>query len=123
MCKSWTLTINDLGLGFNFYEIDPWSRWLQKNDFFLTISLQNNKSINCAEQKVVLFPVKYAFCNESKTEICVFHKSKPETVHLLLNGYTLRSKSNMNVLAVIFDSKMQLQDQVAHTISKSNSTL
>ena len=44
--------------------------------------------------------------NESKTEACLFHRSAEITINLNINGSIIRSKKNMNVLGVIFDSKL-----------------
>ena len=41
----------------------------------------------------------------------------------MLNGTILKSQTNMNVLGVIFDSKLQWNDHIAHTIKKANSAL
>ena len=61
--------------------------------------------------------------NQTKTELCLFHKSANVRVELILNGTVLKSKTSMNVLGVIFDSKLQWNDHIAHTIKKSNSAL
>ena len=55
--------------------------------------------------------------NESKTEACLFHRSLDITVTLYIKG------SNINVLGILFDSKLQWNDQVAHAINKSNLAL
>ena len=61
--------------------------------------------------------------NETKTELCLFHKNKDIQIEIVLNGTILKSQTNMNVLGVIFDSKLQWNDHIAHTIKKSNSAL
>ena len=61
--------------------------------------------------------------NESKTEACLFHRSLDITVTLNINGSNIRSKKNINVLGILFDSKLQWNDQVAHAINKYNSAL
>ena len=58
--------------------------------------------------------------NESKTEVCLFHRSTQELINVKVCNDTIRSKLNMNVLSVIFDSRLQWNDQVAHVINKSN---
>ena len=45
--------------------------------------------------------------NDAKTEICLFHKSDVRVINLEINGITITSKLNMNVLGIIFDSKLQ----------------
>ena len=56
--------------------------------------------------------------NESKTEICLFHRKDHHPIQLILNGQTLTSKANMNVLGVSFDCKLNRQTQIQQTISK-----
>ena len=36
--------------------------------------------------------------NDSKAEACLFHRSYQEIITLTVNGSTIRSKTNMNVL-------------------------
>ena len=43
--------------------------------------------------------------NETKTELCLFHKNADIRIEIVLNGTILKSQTNMNVLCVIFDSK------------------
>ena len=61
--------------------------------------------------------------NENKTEICLFHRLPQNCITLTVNGFPLQSKQNMNVLGVLFDSKLQWCDHIAQTIKKSNSAL
>ena len=61
--------------------------------------------------------------NESKTELCLFHRNPHELISLIFNGVTLTSKHHMNVLGVVFDSRLQWNEHVAQTIRKTNSAL
>ena len=61
--------------------------------------------------------------NESKTEICLFHRLPQNCVTLTVNGFPIQSKQNMNVLGVLFDSRLQWHDHIALTIKKSNAAL
>ena len=65
--------------------------------------------------------------NDEKTEICLFHYQYQGNiiveVKFELNGINIVSKPNMNVLGVIFDSKLNWNDQVATVIKKTNSAL
>ena len=61
--------------------------------------------------------------NESKTEICLFHKKDQPLVNLKIENVTIKSKKSMNVLGVIFDSKLSWNDHIAHCISKSKKAL
>ena len=61
--------------------------------------------------------------NESKTEICLFHRKDQHPIQLILNGQILNSKPFMNVLGVSFDSKLNWQTQIQQTISKSKKAI
>ena len=61
--------------------------------------------------------------NEAKTDLCLFYKLDTTPISILLNGQTITSNNKINVLGVIFDSKMQWTEQVAQTLNKANSAL
>ena len=61
--------------------------------------------------------------NESKTCLCVFFKHDCTPLIIEINGKFLISHKTINVLGVIFDSKLQWGAQVANCVSKSLSAL
>jgi hypothetical protein len=61
--------------------------------------------------------------NDGKTEVCLFHRKDHPTINITFNSTTLRTKQSMNVLGILFDSKMQWQPQVQLTINKSKRAL
>ena len=61
--------------------------------------------------------------NESKTELCLFYKKDLTPVTLKINNSIVRSKKVINVLGVLFDSKMTWAPQVEQTITKANKVL
>ena len=61
--------------------------------------------------------------NEEKTELCLFHKRDHPSVEVTINGKIIKSKKCINVLGVLFDSKMQWIDQVSQAITKSKKAL
>ena len=61
--------------------------------------------------------------NDSKTELCLFHRNPQNPVKLTFNGINLESSQHMNVLGVTFDSRLNWNDHVAQTIKKTNSAL
>ena len=61
--------------------------------------------------------------SESKTDLCLFHRRDTTPIVLNLNDVILTSNKTINVLGVIFDSKMQWADHVAHTIKRSTKAL
>ena len=61
--------------------------------------------------------------NESKTELCLFHRKDHHPITFFLSGQEITSKNEINVLGVTFDSKLQWSPQVAKTVKKAKSTL
>ena len=57
--------------------------------------------------------------NESKTEICLFHSNDQPLIQIRLQNVLITSKKYMNVLGVIFDSKLNWQIQTNHAIAKA----
>ena len=45
--------------------------------------------------------------NNNKTEICLFYKNDVAPVVILVNNTTVKSKSTINILGVLFDCKLQ----------------
>ena len=61
--------------------------------------------------------------NEIKTEICLFHKTDVRQITVTLNNCPIQSQNKMNVLGVLFDTKLTWIPQINQTISKANSAL
>ena len=61
--------------------------------------------------------------NESKTDLCLFYKGDSTPISINLYGKTIISNKTMNVLGVIFDSKMQWSNHIAHAIKRSMKAL
>ena len=61
--------------------------------------------------------------NESKTEICLFHKNDHPKIELLINNTIVKSKSTINVLGILFDSKLTWNQHIAQTINKTKRSL
>ena len=57
--------------------------------------------------------------NESKTDLCLFHRGDSTPITLNLYGKMIKSNKSINVLGVIFDSKLQWADHIAHALKKS----
>ena len=58
--------------------------------------------------------------NDSKTELCLFHRADTRRIVIDINGSLVTSNPTINVLGVIFDSKLQWGQQIANVIMKSN---
>ena len=61
--------------------------------------------------------------NESKTELCLFHRKDCPKITLRLNLKTVNSSTTVNVLGITFDSKLQWSKQVANVVKKSTKAL
>ena len=70
-----------------------------------------------------LFDLSFANNNESKTEVCLFHKHDQPLITIKLQGQHVVSKKLMNVLGVIFDTKLTWSLHIAQAISKANKSL
>ena len=60
---------------------------------------------------------------QGKTEICVFHNNDPPTVSIRVDNIPVKSKKSINVLGVIFDCKLNWNDQIANAICKARKSL
>ena len=61
--------------------------------------------------------------NESKTEICLFHRNDQPLIKVKIDNETITSKKSMNVLGVVFDSKLNWNVQIANCINKAKKKL
>ena len=61
--------------------------------------------------------------NQSKTEICVFHKNDPPKINITLENIKIESKKEMNVLGVTFDSKLNWSSHTSKAIAKAKKAL
>ena len=61
--------------------------------------------------------------NESKTEVCLFHKNDQPKIFITIQNVRIESKKEMNVLGVIFDCKLTWGPQVANAICKAKKAL
>jgi hypothetical protein len=61
--------------------------------------------------------------NEKKTELCVFHRNKNTDGNLKIDNTTILAKSEMNVLGLTFDSRLNWGPQVSRAIKGANNSL
>ena len=61
--------------------------------------------------------------NTSKTELCLFYRKDTHPIEILLNNTPIISQPSMNVLGIIFDSKLTWSSQVAQATKKANKSL
>ena len=58
--------------------------------------------------------------NELKTDLCLFHRADNQRIEININGSLITSNLTINVLGVIFDSKLQWGPQIENVIKKAN---
>ena len=51
--------------------------------------------------------------NEAKTEVCLFHRNDVKQICIDVSSIVVKSSLTMNVIGVLFDSKMQWSSHVA----------
>ena len=61
--------------------------------------------------------------NEAKTEICLFHMRDQPCIKVKVFNVEVTSLKSMNVLGVIFDSKLTWSIHIANTINKARKAL
>ena len=58
-----------------------------------------------------------------KYDICLFHHKDTPPVEIIVNNIIIKSMQNMNVLGVIFDSKLTWSKHISTQVSKANRAL
>jgi hypothetical protein len=61
--------------------------------------------------------------NEKKTEICLFYKRDTDPVNVMIGEDLVTNSDTINILGVIFDSKMNWSQQIRNAITKSTRAL
>ena len=61
--------------------------------------------------------------NETKTEICIFHRSHSSILNVTLNNTRIQSTNTINILGTLFDSNMKWNQQYLKTIKEANTNL
>ena len=61
--------------------------------------------------------------NESKTEICIFHRQQLITKNITINNTVIKTKNTINILGILFDSQLRWNDQYSKAIKEANANL
>ncbi len=61
--------------------------------------------------------------NESKMELCLFHKNDKPPITIKISNTFVTSKKQINVLGVLFDSKLNWNSQASQSIAKAKKSL
>jgi hypothetical protein len=56
--------------------------------------------------------------NQNKTELCLFYKRDVSSITITLGDAQIKSKQELNVLVVIFDSRLQWSNHVNSVLIK-----
>ena len=108
------------------YEITKLSNFADDN-FAITI---NNDKITCIQLLKNKLSITANWLkdsglkvNESKTEVCIFYRKDTPQVEMLVNNISVKTKDHINVLGIIFDSKLNWAKHVAKQTNKAYSAL
>ena len=61
--------------------------------------------------------------NEEKTQICIFYRRNVMCKTFTIKNSTVVSKNTINILLIIFDSRLKWKEQVDHAIKSANTNL
>ena len=61
--------------------------------------------------------------NETKTEICIFHRTNSITTNIIIDNTRLTSSNTMNILGITFDCNLKWNQQYTKAIKEANSNL
>jgi hypothetical protein len=61
--------------------------------------------------------------NDEKTGMCIFYKNDLAPISIIINNVSVSAKKTINVLHVLFDSKLQRSPHIDKTINKANRAL
>ena len=61
--------------------------------------------------------------NESKTELCLFHRNDKPIIEINFLGHKINSKKFMNVLGVMFEGKLDWHIHISEAIKKATRTI
>jgi hypothetical protein len=61
--------------------------------------------------------------NEEKTELCIIHRNMPAQVNVRIGNSLVKSKNEINVPGVLFDSRLQCSNHIDKAIVKANKAL
>ena len=97
------------------------------DNFALTWSKNKQNAIKLMETKLSIV-TKWLTgsglkVNEQKTELCHFYRKDTPPIEINVNNIILKSKSEINVLGVLFDSKLTWANHLSKQINKCNKAL
>jgi hypothetical protein len=61
--------------------------------------------------------------NDSKTEVCIFHRKIKTEIEIELDGFQIKSKQSIKILGMTFDSHLSWDEQINLSIRNANRSL
>jgi hypothetical protein len=61
--------------------------------------------------------------NDSKTELCIFHRKTRVQIEIELGGCMIQSKENISILGMTFDCQLRWDEQINNSIKNANRSL
>ena len=61
--------------------------------------------------------------NESKTEVCIFHRSNSNIINITINNSQISTTNTMNILGILFDSQLKWNQQYSKATKEANSNI
>ena len=61
--------------------------------------------------------------NETKTEICIFHRNKSITANISINQEIIPSTKTINILGILFDNNLKWNQQYQKAVKEANVNL
>jgi hypothetical protein len=61
--------------------------------------------------------------NDSKTEVCIFHRRDKIELEIELDGFLIKSKQSINILGMTFDCHLDWEEQINKSIKNANKSL
>ena len=97
------------------------------DNFALTWSSNKNNVIELMTEKLKIITEwlkgSGLKVNETKTELCLFYRKDTPPVEVIVGNVAIKSMQSMNVLGVIFDSKLTWSKHISTQICRANKAL
>jgi hypothetical protein len=98
------------------------------DDSYITVTNKNKEDLKKDMEKTLEVITKWLKkselkVNNEKTDLCLFYRQDTTQVIIKVGETSIKSKSEINVLGVLFDSKLQWTNHVCRVIQKADRAL
>jgi hypothetical protein len=98
------------------------------DDSYITVSNCNKEELIKDMEKTLEAITKWLKksgmkVNNKKTELCLFHRLNTAQINFSIGDSIVKSKIEINVLGVLFDSRLQWSNHISKAILKANKAL